>query len=360
MKTYRVGIIGLGRMGSTIDDEGHGPLPYSVASATRASERLELAAACDLTPEKRDAFRERWGVEALYEDFADMVRQEKPDLVAICTTATGLQKPGNEAPDADFRGDSHADLSVACADLGVPMLYVEKAMACSMRRADEIRKAVQHNNTLFNSGVLRRFDNRYDVVRDAVLAGEVGEPKVVIHYAASSLLHGHIHSIDTVSWLIGDPAITHVRGEFDPRDYVIENSFVPFDPRATYQLRFDSGVEAWSVPATYWEFEVIGTEGTVRSTDNGAGATLRRKGSGEGRRPAWEDVPLPEITPKSTVVSCLEDLVDAHENGRPTRGHIDVTHHVTEACLAVAESHRRNGAWVELPIEDRDLYVFHV
>ena len=93
---------------------------------------------------------------------------------------------------------------------------------------------------------------------------------------------------------------------------------------------------------------------------NGAGATLRRKGSGEGRRPAWEDVPLPEITPRSTVVSCLEDLVVAHENGRPTRGHIDVTHHVTEACLAVAESHRRGGAWVELPIEDRDLYVFHV
>ena len=29
MQTYRVGIIGLGRMGSTIDDEGHSPLPYS-------------------------------------------------------------------------------------------------------------------------------------------------------------------------------------------------------------------------------------------------------------------------------------------------------------------------------------------
>ena len=32
MTTYRVGIIGLGRMGSTIDDEQHAIKPYSIAA----------------------------------------------------------------------------------------------------------------------------------------------------------------------------------------------------------------------------------------------------------------------------------------------------------------------------------------
>ena len=41
MKTHTVAIIGLGRMGSTIDDEGHGDVPYSVAAATTAA-RLRL------------------------------------------------------------------------------------------------------------------------------------------------------------------------------------------------------------------------------------------------------------------------------------------------------------------------------
>lgn len=355
MTTYRVGVIGLGRMGSTIDDEGHSSLPYSIAASARASDRLELAAGCDLLAERRADFTKRWGVAAVYEDYQDMVEQERPDLVAVCTTATGLQKPGRESPDPSFRGDSHADLTVGLADLGVPMLYVEKAMACSMQRADEIRDSVKRNGTVFNTGVLRRFDNRYDMVRDAVLGGRIGEPRVVVHYASSNLLHGHIHSIDTVSWLIGDPAITHVRGEFDPPDYVIEDGHVPFDPTATYQLRFGGGVQAWSVPAAPWEFEVIGSEGTVRSLGNGAGASLRL---GEGRN--WTEAGLPAVEPRSTVVSCLEDLLDAHEEGRPTRGHIDVTHHITEACLAVAESHRRGGAWVELPGVDRGLYVFHV
>ncbi|MFH1568129.1 MAG: Gfo/Idh/MocA family oxidoreductase [Gemmatimonadota bacterium] len=363
MKTYRVGIVGLGRMGSTIDDEGHTPLPYSIAAATRASARLELAAGCDLEADKRRAFGERWGVRALYADFREMVARERPDLVAICTTATGLAKPGSQCPDAAFRGDAHAELAVALAELEVPMLYVEKAMACSMARADEIRAAVHRRGTVFNTGVLRRFDNRYDVVRDAVLGtgpdgiARIGQPRAAVHFAPASLMHAHIHSIDTLSWLLGDPAITHVRGELLPRDTVVEGGCVPRDPQALYHLRFASGAEAWTVPGGYWEFEVLGTEGAVRSLNNGAGAALRQPAA-EGR--GWQEVPLPPVEPVSPVVVCLEDLVQAHETGRPTRGPVDVTHHLTEACLAVAESHRRGGAWVELPGIDRDLYVFHV
>lgn len=363
MKTYRVGIVGLGRMGSTIDDEGHTPLPYSIAAACRASGRLEIAAGCDLRPERREDFSGRWGVHALYEDFREMVRQESPDLVAVCTTASGLQKPAREAPDASFRGDSHAELAVALAEMGVPMLYVEKAMASSMAAADGIRDAVLKHGTVFNSGVLRRFDNRYGVVRDAVLREEAGEPRAAVHYARSSLMHGHIHSIDTLSWLIGDPAIRSVRGEIDPRDYVIEGDHIPYDPIATYELEFENGIRAWSIPAAGWEYEIIGTEGTIRSLNNGSGASLRKaRGQGDDRRGRsnWEEAPFEFVTPKSTVVSCLEDLVYAYETGRKSLGHVEIAHHITEACIAVAESHRRGGAWVDLPLASRDLYIWHV
>ena len=358
MEKHTVAIIGLGRMGSTIDDEGHGDLPYSVAAATRASERLHLVAGADLLPDKREAFQRRWGA-AVYQDFRTMIDREGPDLVAICTAAC-LPKPARAAPDAHFRGDMHADLAVAVADMGVPMIYLEKAMASSMERADEIRAAVQRNNALFNTGVLRRFDNRYEAVKDAVAAGQVGEVRAVLHYASSSLMHGHIHSIDTVSYLIGDPAIATVRGELLPPGLQVEGNHIPADPLATYQLRFVNGVEAWSIPAAPWEFEVIGSEGAIRSCNNGADVLLRRPGPPQGRRVSWAQAPVEPVTPRSTTQCCLEDLVAAHEGGQPTRGHIDVTHHITEATIAVAESHRRGGAWVELPLPSRDLYIFHV
>ena len=354
---HKVAIIGLGRMGSTIDDEAHFAVPYSVAAATKASDVLELVAGADSLPEKREDFNKRWGA-AVYEDYRQMIDEEKPDLVAICTAAC-LPKPANSVDSGD-RPDSHADLSVAVADMGVPMIFCEKAMASSMARADDIRDAVKRNNTLFNTGVLRRFDNRYAVVKEAIAEGRIGEVKSVVHFAGSSLMHGHIHSIDTVSYLIGDPAIEAVRGELLPRDFKIEGNHIPADPQATYQLRFANGVEAWTIPGGYWEFEVIGSEGTIRAQDNGARVSLRQPGAQPGRRQLWEEVPFPDPEHLSTTVTCLEDLVRARESGGQTLGHIDVTHHITEATIAVAESHRRSGAWVELPMAERDLYVFHV
>ena len=354
---HKVAIIGLGRMGSTIDDEAHFAVPYSVAAATKASDVLELVAGADLLPEKREDFNKRWSA-AVYEDYRQMIDEKKPDLVAICTAAC-LPKPANSVDSGD-RPDSHADLSVAVADMGVPMIFCEKAMASSMARADDIRDAVKRNNTLFNTGVLRRFDNRYAVVKEAIAEGRIGEVKSVVHFAGSSLMHGHIHSIDTVSYLIGDPAIEAVRGELLPRDFKIEGNHIPADPQATYQLRFANGVEAWTIPGGYWEFEVIGSEGTIRAQDNGARVSLRQPGAQHGRRQLWEEVPFPDPEHLSTTMTCLEDLVRARESGGQTLGHIDVTHHITEATIAVAESHRRGGAWVELPMAERDLYVFHV
>jgi hypothetical protein len=79
-----------------------------------------------------------------------------------------------------------------------------------------------------------------------------------------------------------------------------------------------------------------------------------------GRKPGWDIADVEHKKPKSHVVSCLEDLVEAYETGRPSLGNVDIAHEVTEACIAVAESHRRGGAWVNLPLENRNLYIFHV
>ena len=357
MKRYRVGIVGLGRMGSTIDDEGHTDQPYSIAASCSASVRLEVVAGADPLGERRKAFGERWGVPALYADYRRMVAQEAPDLVAVCTTASGLPKPASEAPDAEFRRDSHAELTEELAEAGVPMLYVEKAMASSARMADAARAACERCGTLFNTGVLRRFDNRYRALRDAIAAGAIGAPRAAVHFAATNLMHGQVHSIDTLSYLLGDPPIEAVRGELIPRELRIAGSHVPRDPDATFQLRFAGGVEAWSVPSGEWEFEVLGSEGSIRSHNNGAAATLRRT---TGANRAWIEEPFTLPEPVSPVVACLEDLVAAHESGRPTLSPVDRSAHVVEACIAVAESHRRGGAWVELPLAQRDLYIFHV
>jgi predicted dehydrogenase len=225
---------------------------------------------------------------------------------------------------------------------------------------------------VFNIGVLKRFDTRWRQARALIEGGEIGQPKAGVHYASTNLMHSHIHSIDAFSYLMGDPGIVAVRGELLPRGVEIRDNRMLEDYIATYQIAFANGVDAWNVPAGHWELEVIGENGAVRLVNNGMRVSLRKMGSPEDPSPQgvlqhtpwyplpeWEEVSVPSVEPNSPVVTCLEDLLDAHESGRPSIANADVTHSITEACIAVAESHQRGGAWVELPLENRDLYAFH-
>jgi predicted dehydrogenase len=347
MSPYRVGILGLGRMGSTICDEVVGyeafVLPYSIAGACAASDRLALACGCDLLPAKRDAFRERWGCSALYEDFSEMIAQEKPDLVAICTKA-----------------ENHADLATAVAEAGVPMIYLEKAMACSMAEADRVKSACERHGTVINTGVLRRFGDHYQRVRSLIAEGAIGEPKAVVQMSGGSLLHSHIHAVDFATFMLGDPQAVRVRGELQPRDLVIEGDRLNHDPSAVYQIEFETGAQAWNVPHGNYDVEIIGTQGMISCLNNGMDFSWRRPDDPPAKWARFRPQPLDVHATRSATVACLEDLLDAHETGRPSLNNIAVAHHSTEICLAVAESHRQGGRWIDLPLPNRDLYVFHI
>ena len=338
---YRVAVIGLGRMGSTIDDELPADSPaYSVTAAAKASDRLEVVAGADIDPAKRAAYQARWGVNALYDDYLTMIRQEQPDLVAICT-----------------KGVLHAEMSVAVAEENVPMIFCEKAIACSMQEADAVLQAVGSRNIPYNTGVLRRFNRGYHKAREIIAAGEIGEVRAAVHYAPTNLMHGHIHSLDTLSFLLGDPKVESVLGELFPRDLPIENNRLDKDPNGIFQALFENGVEATSVPGGTWEFEVLGKAGSVRVLNNGAGIWLRQ--AVPNKRNFFAEVAVDVPPAHSTTQFCLEDLVSAYEEKRPTLGNVQLCHHLTEVCLAIAESHRQ-GRRMTLPLENRDLYIFHV
>src|SRR5438093_12291620 len=88
--TYRVGIIGTGRIASTIQDEVedgpfHWLLPYSHAGAYAAVPATRVVAAADTDATRRDEFARRWKVPAVYADHRQMLARERLDVVSICT-----------------------------------------------------------------------------------------------------------------------------------------------------------------------------------------------------------------------------------------------------------------------------------
>jgi len=160
-------------------------------------------------------------------------------------------------------------------------------------------------------------------------------------------------------YLLGDPKAKSVWGELRPREMKIENNRLDKDPSAIYHIEFDNGMEGWTVPVGMWDFEIWGTEGCIRGMNNGMDWSIRKPFRLPDGRQIFREAKYPDYQVRSATAACLEDLIDAHEEGRSPIGNVETTHRATEICLAVAESHIQ-GKRVELPLNNRDLYIWHV
>jgi myo-inositol 2-dehydrogenase/D-chiro-inositol 1-dehydrogenase len=110
----------------------------------------------------------------------------------------------------------HEPLTLACLELGKPIL-LEKPIASTLEGGRRIVEAeVSGGRRLVQLGFMRHFDPAYVALRDVVLGGSVGQVKAAhcIHRNAHShpshtdesvLFGSMIHEFDSVPWLLDDP-----------------------------------------------------------------------------------------------------------------------------------------------------------
>ena len=168
-KTYRVCLIGCGRMGATIDDEvkdhPHSNLwlPYSHAAGYKAVKSVDLVAVSDVMPDKVEEIKKRYEVPNGYTDYKEMIVKEKPDILSIAT-----------------RPATHAEMTVFAAEHGVKGIYCEKPLCCSMKEADIMVETCEKYNVKFNYGTQRRYSNIYHTIRDLIQTDRIGSVQCVI------------------------------------------------------------------------------------------------------------------------------------------------------------------------------------
>lgn len=346
MAKLRSVIVGAGRMAGTIDDEciDYPPmiLPYSHAAAYAAMEEVDLVAFADLDEAKARALAERYGVPGVYTDYREMIQAERPDIVSIATPCT-----------------AHAEAVIFAAEHGARGIYCEKGLACSLAEADAMREAVRRSGAKFNMGTLRRWHPGMITARELIESGEIGALRSAISYTSGSLLHSASHYIDGLLYLAGDPQVEWVQGtvlnaDFDPAADRSES-----DLSGMGTIRCGDGVFAYllSTPLIA-EFEAVGAEGAIRAHNNLLHWDLRKAEQvGHRRLTGFNTRQFPHFERTSPTVGCIRDLVHAIETGGDTRGGIDIAHLNTEIAFAIIESHRRGGARVTLPLENRDFYM---
>ena len=343
--TYRVGIIGCGRMSSTIEDEVQGArrgglvLPYCHAGGYQAVESTEMVAACDVVEEKLTTFQKRWNVPRGYADFRELIDAENPDILSIAT-----------------RPEQHAEAMIYGAEHGVKGMYAEKPLCCSLEEADAIKAAFEQNGVFLEFGPMRRNWAVFRQAREIAASGDLGAIRSVLGFSGNSI-GGHF--LDTLLYLLGDPDPVSMRGtlgELHPaeddtsgmrfvRDTDIRSAIVEFDDGTSLHAAATGGGG---------EYELTCEGGIIRIENDGESLHVRKK---DGQNQAYDPVPVEPVEPWSGTACKIEELVAAIQTGTPGASNLRATMIGTEIGFGLYESHLQGGVAIHPPVPKRDRWV---
>ena len=344
MKTYRAAVIGCSRMGGFIDNEVVGysriALPYSHAAGYTTCDRTDLVACADLRTDVMAEFGKLHGVPPAgqYTDYREMLDKEDLDIVSVAT-----------------QPEPRAAIVVDVANHGVKAIYAEKAMAASMADADAMVEAVERNGAILNLGTNRRYDTKYDRMKEIIDSGELGDLQHIIIYNVGPLFNSGSHFLDLVLRLNNDEPAEWVQGHLPEGDSMFDGDVLTGDPQGEGTIQFANGVKAHVLlTARASDTEAICSEGTITALGDGSEWQVRKAAPvGLRGRNELQPAPAPQTPPTSSTLRAVQDLVHALDTGQPPRGGVRAARAGNELIFGIIDSHLQGGARVELPLQNR-------
>ena len=196
----RYALIGCGRIA-----------PNHIAAAMNNADSLEIAAVCDLVPERmeevlRPVPEEIRAQIKRFTDYRELLREVRPELVAVATES------GN-----------HAGIALKCIEAGAHLI-VEKPIALSLADTREMIAEAKYKGVMLCACHQNRFNKSIQKIRSAVDEGRFGK---MLHGAAhvrwnrgrgyyeqapwrgtwaqdgGALMNQCIHNIDLLRWMMG-------------------------------------------------------------------------------------------------------------------------------------------------------------
>lgn len=355
----------IGVLGST----GRGNYGHGLDTAWSAIPNCEVVAIADDNAAGLKRTSEKLNVKLLYADYHDLLRNAKPDIVAICPRWV----------------DQHADMAIAAAEHGIH-IYTEKPLCRTLAEADAIVAACTARKVKLAVAHPTRYSPMIKTIRGLIEAGELGD---VLEYRArgkedrrgggEDLWVLGTHVLDMIHAIAGQPewcfARVNWQGHLATAADVFEGPegigpLTGDEVQATYGMPdgtrayFSSKRNRGTRPGRYG-LQIHGSrgileliEGTLPSVKFLPDPTWQPGRSGK----SWLNVssagidkpePLsgPEYSARHTLA--IRDFLDAIENNRQPVGSAEAGRDVTEMIAAVFESHRVGGP-VELPLKTRE------
>jgi predicted dehydrogenase len=336
-KPYRAAIIGLGMIGGA-DPVSADALGQKVenmdgthAGTYKKNPRIQVIAGATRDAGRRQRFEARTDAKT-YADWREMIEREQIDIVSVATYSP-----------------SHAEITIACANRGIPVIYCEKPVATRLADAESMLEACRRNKTLLLFNHQRRFNLNHRRLQKAIAEGQIGD-LVTAHLQWSTGRLGNVgtHVLDGLMMLTrrryqGVSATLDLSGKPDCRGSDFH------DPGGWGTLRMEGGLMVTVNAPDYSKYgfytEIIGTKG--RAIVKGLAVTLE---AGDGRVENWP-VAADVVT---SMDRALTEIVAYLDDRTPFPCTPDDAVHILEVIVGFHASHTRNSAWTALPLSGDD------
>ena len=301
--------------------------PTSYAEALNDRPEIELVTAAERDQRRLQAFGERYGLDALYEDAFQMLERERPEIVAISTNTKG-----------------RSDLTCAAVENGARGIITEKPIAYTLEEADRMVNACREAGVPLCTGAISTSHPSVGKAKELLVDGAIGR-LVSSEFVSNRNLSQHqnwSYFVDSApAWVIavGDEA----KRESGSGEYRGQGMMVTVDERAVFFRR----------DAPY--VRLTGSTGEIMKEEAYSPWRLWQdleSAAGEKRVEVhWPDPQMQRgggaIYGLADVIDCIEGRLDEPKNsGRRVAVALEVE-------IALKQSSAQGGLRMELPLEDR-------
>lgn len=133
-------------------------IPTSYSEALWDRPEIELVAAAERDRKRLAAFEQRYDIQALYTDAKEMLRQEKPDIVAIASNTKG-----------------RSELTCYAVECGAKGIITEKPIAYSLEEADRMVETCAAAGVPLCTGAISTNHPSFAQAKELMTSGAIGE-----------------------------------------------------------------------------------------------------------------------------------------------------------------------------------------
>lgn len=332
---YRCAVIGLGRIGCGFDDSPNATTVSTHAGAYYQTKKTKLVTFCDIDKSKLVKYGPKYNVTRLHTDYQQMFRDEKLDIISICTHA-----------------NFHRKIVEAACRAGIRGIYLEKPISDSLIDARKIIEICAKNKVKLQINHQRRFDPFYHKLKKIINTKKFGRIQHFNVYYGAGIANTGSHICDLIRYLFDD--IKWVEGTLSSNP---SNNIQ--DPNIDGSIMCKNGVKCNIFGFDYSqygiiEFDIIATGGRIKLNLTTGKTEFFRVSPPKIGLYYNELVEVPFSAPPKTsaIYRGLENLLYSVEKDQEPLCSGNDGYASLEAIIALMKSTSKNGKRILLPLKD--------